>query len=503
LRINNVAPIAEEGIKQIKAFYRIEAHIRGMSGDERISGNIFLGLRMTIHFETITEVGDKIRSGAVSSVELVEKILDRINKHNSKLNAYITVTADLARKQAQQADEELRNGHDRGPLHGIPVAIKDLFQTNGILTTCGSKLFANWIPDEDATVVIKLREAGAVLLGKTGLHELAFGTTSINEFYGAIHNPWKQSNDPGGSSGGSAVAVAAGLAFAALGSDTGASIRQPAHCCGIVGYKPTFGLVSKSGVFPLAWTMDHVGPLARSVEDASIVLSAIAGYDPTDPYSIRSPSNDGFGVDGGSIEGARIGVIRRHFFEGNADVIQVVDIAIETLHALGAEIIELDVPNIGEALAASNITFAESATIHKQNLEERPEAFSDDIRSNLESCAKISTSEYINSQVFRREFTVAMEELMTGCDVLVSPTATATALPISQRPDDGERNSWKNTQLTDFTGQPSISIPCGLTEAQLPVGLMLTGKLHSDRKVLQLAHAVEQATDWQRSPPNF
>ena len=212
------------------------------------------------HFQTIGEVAAKLRSGAVTSISLTELMLTRIEQHNPALNAFITVTAEQARDAARQADAELAAGRYRGPLHGIPIAFKDLIDTAGIRTTYGSKLFEDHVPAKDATVVRLLRKAGAVSLGKTGLHELAYGTTSINPFYGAIGNPWAPDHDPGGSSGGSASAVAAGLAFAALGTDTGCSIRQPAHCCGIVGFKPSFGAVSKAGVYPLAWTMDHIGP---------------------------------------------------------------------------------------------------------------------------------------------------------------------------------------------------------------------------------------------------
>ncbi len=456
-----------------------------------------------MHCESVGQVGGRLRSGEVTSAGLTELMLERIDAHNPALNAYITVTADLAREQAERADVELRGGRDRGPLHGIPVAVKDLFATRGVRTTCGSKLFEDWIPDFDATAVTKLREAGAVMLGKTGLHELAYGSTSINQTFGSIANPWALDRDPGGSSGGSASAVAAGLAYAALGTDTGCSVRQPAHCCGIVGYKPTFGLVSKAGALPLVRTMDHVGPLARTVEGVAAVLAAIAGYDQSDPYSVLSPVGAALDVGGGSIRGTRIGVVRGYFFEGHADVINVVDGALETLRCLGAEIIELEISGIDEASTASGITFAEAATVHRDDLDERPEAFGDDILDKLAWSSKVTAADYIEAQVLRRGFVKQMEELLTECDVLAAPTATATALPISDRPDDGERNSWKNTQIFNFTGHPSISLPCGLTESALPVGLMLTGKMFHDREVLRAAHAIERGTNWHERNPDL
>lgn len=462
---------------------------------------------MSLPFETISEVGRRLRSGEVTSVALTELMLERIATHNDTLNAYITVTADLAREQAREADEALAGGDDRGPLHGIPVAVKDLFDTAGVLTTCGSKLFEDRIPDSDATVVRRLREAGAVLLGKTGMHELAYGTTSINEFFGAIGNPWAPDHDPGGSSGGSASAVAAGLAYAALGTDTGCSIRQPAHCCGIVGHKPTFGLVSKAGVYPLVWSMDHVGPMTRSVQDAATVLSAIAGYDPADPYSaevpasVEVPAPDGFDVSAGTLEGARIGVVRRFFFDGYPEVIEVVDAALESLAEHGATLVELDIPDIAEASAAARSTFAEASAVHEQNLRDRPHAFSDQVREKLTGPLAMSATEYAEAQHFRQGFIGRMEALLAECDVLTAPTATIAAAPIDDRPEDYHTHAWKNTGIFDFTGQPSVSIPCGFTERGLPVGLMFSGRMFEDAKVLQLAYAFEQATEWHERVP--
>ena len=458
---------------------------------------------MSVHFETISEVGKRLRSGKITSTALTELMLERIEAHNDKLNAFITVTAELAREQAQQADEELARGHDRGPLHGIPVAVKDLFATDGIRTTCGSKLFEDWVPDHDATVVMRLREAGAVLLGKTGLHELAYGNTSINPFFGAIANPWAPDHDPGGSSGGPASAVAAGLAYAALGTDTGCSIRQPAHCCGIVGHKPTFGLVSKAGAFPLVWSMDHVGPLTRSVQDAASVLKAIAGYDPKDPYSVRAPTSGGFDASEGSIEGARVGVVRRFFFDGHSDVIEVVDAALESLSERGAVLVELDIPDIDDASAAADTTFAEATVVHEHDLRERPHAFSDEVRGKLEGYLDMKATKYAEAQHFRRGFTARVEQLMSECDVLAAPTATIAAALIADRPADYGRNATKNTGIFNFTGQPSISVPCGFTRGGLPVGLMITGRLFEDKKVLQFANAFERATEWHKRAPNI
>lgn len=448
-------------------------------------------MAVNIHFDTIEEVGGKLRAGEISSEALTILMLERIEALNGTLNAYITVTSDLAMDHAKRADEELRNGTDRGPLHGVPVAVKDLFATKGILTTGGSKLHENWVPGHDATAVTKLREAGAVLLGKTGLHELAYGTTSINPFFGAVRNPWNTDCDPGGSSGGSASAVAAGLAFAALGTDTGCSVRQPAHCCGIVGHKPTFGLVSKAGVLPLSWTMDHVGPMTRCVRDAAHVLAAIAGYDPADPYSANVDVPDGFLPEWKELPMIRFGLVRNFFFEGHKDVVDCVDDAIDRLRENGAEIIDMDIPDIDGAFAGSLVTFVEALAIHEEDLAKRPDDFSDDTREKLNFSRERSVTDYAKAQHFRQKFTRDVEAMFEQCDVLIAPTSTIAAAPINSRPADYRTLSFKNTGVFDYTGQPSISIPCGFTEKGLPVGLMLSGPRFRDRQVLQAALAAE------------
>ncbi len=417
-------------------------------------------------------------------------MLDRIGQHNETLNVFITVTNDVALAQAEKADKELASGKDRGPLHGIPIALKDLFATKGIRTTCGSRLFENWVPDYDAAAVARMFDAGAVLLGKTGLHELAYGNTSINPFFGPVRNPWATDHDPGGSSGGSASAVSAGLAYAALGTETGCSIRQPAHCCGIVGHKPTYGLVSLKGVQPLVPSMDHVGPLTRTVEDASLMLDALTGQKK-------------YACSGTTLEGLRIGLVRPFFFDGYDDVIDVVDQAVDKIRELGVDVIEMDLPDVEQASREARVTFAEALTVHGAILEWNPQGFSEELRGRLAESKNISKARYAQAQEFRRKFTEDAEALMSACDVLVAPTATIAAAPIDQRPEDYRRHGWKNTGISDFTGQPSVSIPCGFTDKGLPVGIMFTGRLHADRNVLQIGRAIQQATDWYGTPPEF
>ena len=447
--------------------------------------------KTAMHFDTIIQAGNKIRRGEITASALTEMMLDRIEEQNSNLNAYVTVTMELAREQAKQADSELRKGYDRGPLHGIPIAIKDLFATEGIRTTSGSKLFENWIPDRDATVVTRLQEAGAVLLGKTGLHELANGNTSINPHFGAVHNPVSIGCDPGGSSGGSASAVAAGLAFAALGTDTACSVRQPAHCCGVVGFKPTFGLVSKHGASQLAWTLDHVGPIARNIQDCALMLDAIVGYDPKDFYSITSLTGETYQPAEISLEGLRLGVMRQYFFEGDAEIVRIVDRALTSLVQKGVVIVELEIPDVEQAFDAAMKTFAETAAVYGQALAEQPEKFSNELRDKIEWSATVSADEYLNAQAFRLDFTSRMESLLDNCDVFASPTSTRPALPIENRPPDPENFGIRNCVIFNFTGQPSVSIPCGTTVAGSPVGLMLSGHKYEDRKVIAIANACE------------
>jgi len=424
-------------------------------------------------------------------------MLDRIERLNDRLNAFITVTSDLALAQAQQADSELKRGHDRGPLHGVPIAIKDLVATRGILTTAGSKYYENWVPDADATVVKRLRDSGAVLLGKTGLHEHAFGSTSVNPFYGAISNPWRLDYHPGGSSGGSAVAVAAGMAYAAIGTDTGCSVRQPAHCCGIVGHKPSYGLVSKAGVLPLVASMDHVGPLTRSVADAALVLAAIQGADPDDPHSVDGARDTYLAGISPSLDGAVVGVPRRFFFdEGDPDVVKVVEQALPVFKELGAQVVGRDLPNIEQALREADVTFREIADACGEALKANPEAFSEAFRQRFDGVTRHSDERYTAAQEFRQAFRDHVDEVLAHCDILAMPTSTVAAAAIAHEPPGHPVERRKNCCIFNFTGHPAISVPCGFTDDGLPVGLMLVGKLFDDDAVFRFARAFEAATPW-------
>ena len=455
-------------------------------------------------YTTILQAAAAIRAGETSSLELTRSSLARIERLDGLLNAFITVTADAALEQAEQADRELAAGRDRGVLHGVPVVIKDLIDTRGVLTTYGSRYYADHVPDEDAAVITRLREAGAVSLGKTGLHELAFGSTSVNPFFGAIGNPWRPDYHPGGSSGGSAVAVAAGMAFAALGTDTGCSIRQPAQCCGIVGHKPTYGLVSKAGVMELVPSMDHVGPMTRSVRDAALMLKAIAVRDENDPGDVLQALDNLIERMETPIAGGVVGVPTDYFFEGGDDEVEsIVMEAMGVFEELGATVESVKLPDCHEAYDAANATFSEVVDVHREAMADDIEAFSEPLRARYSSMTRYSPAAYERAQRFREEFTRGMEEVLERVDVLAMPTATVAAAPIEAQPPEHDKERRKNACIFDFTGQPSISVPCGFTGDGLPVGLMICGGRFRDARVLRYAHAFEQATPWHARNPSL
>jgi aspartyl-tRNA(Asn)/glutamyl-tRNA(Gln) amidotransferase subunit A len=454
-------------------------------------------------FATIAELAPRLAAREISPVEVTDAVLARLERHDPALNTFITVTADSARDTARAAEAAIMAGHYLGPLQGIPVALKDLYATRGVATTYGSPLFANWVPDFDAAAVERLKRAGAVILGKTNLHELAYGTTSANAHYGAVHNPWRQDHHPGGSSGGSAAAVAAGLAFAATGSDTGASIRQPAACCGIVGIKPTFGRVSKFGALPLSWSQDHVGPLTRSVADAALLLQVLAGHDPRDPTSVERPVPD-FGADlDRGVRGSRIGVVRDFFFDDcDPEIVGAVDTAIRVLEDQGARIDEIALADMDAAYAAGVITIAaEGAAYHAADLRERPELFSDELRAAFELGSFYQATDYVQAQRLRRHLIDQVSRDMAAVDAIVMPTAPVPATPIVGSPPSHAMLRPRNTMPFNALGLPAISVPCGFTAAGLPIGLQIAGHAFDEAGVLRIARAYEQAANWRRRPP--
>ena len=448
---------------------------------------------------TIAEAAAALRDGSLSALALTESVLARIEETEPALNAYMLVTADLAREQAARADEELASGLDRGPLHGIPFALKDLFDTAGIVTTGGSDFLRDRVPDADAFVVAKLHEAGIALTGKLGMHEFAFGTTSDNAHFGTIRNPWNPDYTPGGSSGGSGAAAAAGSALGTLGSDTGGSIRMPAAICGVAGLKPTRGLVSRSGVVPLSPTLDHPGPLTKTVEDSALILNAIAGYDPADPQSVDRPPEDFTRELGRDLAGLRLGVPRHPLWEDCDDeVAAACEAALEELRALGGEAVEVELPHYAAA-GRLLIIPVEGAAFHEQWLREHPERYSDEIRGKVEPGLTRLAIDYIRDLETRLTIEREVLAVLGTVDLLVSPTLPRT-VPTVAEGDPGSRLA-SYTRAYNISGLPAISVPCGLDGNGLPIGLMIAGRPFAEATVCRAAHAYERAAGWPRRPP--
>ena len=450
-------------------------------------------------FETIVELAPRLRRKESSPVELTRTCLDRIERLNPALNAFITVTAESALAEARAAEVEIAQGEWRGPLHGIPVALKDLIDTAGTRTTAASGLYQNRIPTEDAEVVQRLRRAGAVILGKNNLHEFAYGGSSLVSFFGDVHNPWNMGHIAGGSSGGSAAAVAAGLCYAAIGTDTAGSIREPAALCGCVGIKPTYGRVSARGVIPLSWSLDHVGPLAATVGDAAVVLQAIAGYDPRDVYSADVPVADYVSGLGETTKSLRVGVPRAHFFdELDDEVRRAVEQALAVIATLVANVRDVQI----EVSADRTVQAAESFAFHADNVARSPELYQPETLRRIRSGADISAAEYIQRRRELDQERRRAHEFFAEVDLLVTPTMPIPAPAIADLKKDpaalrpAELALLRNTRPFNGWGLPAISLPCGFTKGGLPICLQIAGPHWREDLVLRLAQAYEQATEW-------
>jgi len=436
---------------------------------------------------TIQEAARALRSRQVSSRELTQHCLDQIARHNPRLNAFITVTGESALARAQELDRELAAGVDRGPLHGIPIAHKDLIWTKGVRTTSGSKLFADFVPDSDAPVVSKLADAGAVMVGKTGLHELAYGVTSDNPHYGAVRNPRDPERSPGGSSGGSAAAVATEMAFMATGTDTGGSIRIPAAFCGVAGLKPTYGLVDRAGIQPLGFSLDHIGPIARTVGDLRTSFDAMAGNEPRKP----APA---------SLKDLRIGLPENFYFTRvAADVCDAVRKAATAAEQLGARVIPVRVPDVDALNAAGRvILLAEASALYSPYLHRRAD-FGPDVLALLDQGRMVPAIDYINAQRIRKMLADDFHALFKTIDCLFTPATATTAPLIGQKQVelDGEMQDSRlaNTRLVrgiNVLGFPALAIPCG-ESAGLPIGLQIIGRPLEENLLLALGEGVAQA----------
>lgn len=459
-------------------------------------------------FLTLEQASGLLRRREVSPVELVDVALARIDRWSPELRVFLTVLAEQARRQAKRAEREIRRGNSRGPLHGIPISLKDNFWTRGVRTTAGSKILAEFVPEKDCAVATALAQAGAILLGKTNMHEFAYGITGENPHYGSSRNPWAPERISGGSSGGSAVAVATGMGFASLGTDTGGSIRIPAALCGIVGLKPTYGLVSLEGVVPLGISFDHVGPLARSVSDACIMLDAIAGNYP------RGTTRPNFrALRKKRLRRFRIGWPRGFFFDRvNPEILSAIKAAAKTFEALGAKIEHVPLPHLGDSVdRATNLVVAEASYYHESQgyYPSHSEDYGDDVRGHLEWGHNLRAVNYLAGIESRRTVQADFDAALEKVDVILAPTSPIAAPRIgeSQVRIAGERETTVRAELlrmtrpSNLTGLPAISIPCGLTRDGLPIGMQLIGARWGEARLLAIALAYEDATDWHSRHP--
>ena len=460
-------------------------------------------------FLSVAECARRLHARSLSPTELTEAHLARIGELDGQLHAYITVTADLARRQARAAEQEIAAGRWRGPLHGVPFGLKDMFATRGVRTTAHSRVLEHHVPEHDAAVVSRLYAAGAVLLGKHASHEFAHGGPSFDLPWPPARNPWNTAHYTGSSSTGSGAAVAAGLAAFALGTDTGGSVRTPAWLCGIVGFKPTFGVVGRSGVIPFSASCDHVGPLTRTVEDAALVLQAIAGPDPFDPgSSTRDVPNFGRDLRRG-IAGMRIGVIRHHWEEditANAELRQAVDAALDVLRALGATLEEVRVRSLHEYYAVRvMLTESELFARHQHHLQRHAGDYGHHFLGRALAATLFTSADYLAAQRERRRIIAEMQPIYGRFDALVT-AGSGPAAHLDSHRTIGARQKWSTPSMgTMFsvTGAPALALPCGFSAQGLPLGLQIAGRPFDDATVLRIGHAYEQAAGWFEHHPEL
>jgi aspartyl-tRNA(Asn)/glutamyl-tRNA(Gln) amidotransferase subunit A len=458
---------------------------------------------------TIGQLAELLRTRQLSPVEVVQAALDRAEQLNARFNAFITIARQEALQTAKEAEQAILQGRYRGPLHGVPIALKDIFATQGLRTTHGSKIYADWIPDFDATVVARLRHAGAIFMGTLNLYQFACGGV-MNPQCGPVRNAWDTARIAGGSSSGSGTAVAADLCFGTLGTDTGGSVRIPAALNGVVGLKPTYGLVSRQGIFPLCWSMDHAGPLTKDVRDTALMLQAIAGYDAKDATTARAAVPDYAAALTGEIRGVRIGVPRTYFFQGLQPAVrEAVTQAIAHLEQLGATRHDVPLPYLDRAPSILwTIIAADAAAIHATHLRTRAADLDPEVRLLVQLGHLIRTSDYLKAQRGRELIRRATVQVLAGVDVLVTPTSPMVAPKLSDTTVDidGQQLPMRSTlrRLTlpfNLSGLPAITIPCGFSPEGLPIGLQIIGKPFDEAMVLRVAHAYECSFDWHQRHP--
>lgn len=451
----------------------------------------------------VASLSRAIKEKEISPVEVTHCLLERIQSVDPVLNAYITVASEDALATASRMEKEIAAGNVWGVLHGVPVGLKDIIYTQGIRTTMGSEIFRDHIPDYDATVVRKLKEGGAILVGKLNTHQFAYGPTGDRSYFGPVRNPHDTTKISGGSSSGSGAAVASGLCYAALGTDTGGSVRIPASCCGIVGMKPTFGRVSKHGIYPLSWTLDHPGPMTKTVEDNALLLGVLSGYDKKDPYSAQRGTENFTRKFDRSLRDSVIGVPSNFYFDNVEHEVQSkVRAVIEMLRSLGADIREIELPRMGEFLSAQRVILAsEALTVHHEHLCDMPDQYEKEVRDRLLAGEATQTREYIEAQQLKHAAVRESDRALEQVDVLATPTIPVLPTDIDQRHinihgfEEHVRSALTRlTGPTNLDGFPSLSVPCGFSESGLPIGLQLVGKAFDEATLYQLGHALGKAT---------
>ena len=458
---------------------------------------------------SLTDLSWLIAARKASAVEALQATVTRLKALDDKLNAFITVCAEQALADAKKADQEIAAGNYRGPLHGIPVSIKDMFEMNGVLTTGGSKILQTWVPDRDSMLVEKLRAAGGVIFGKTNLDEFGHGGTSTLSHFGPVRNPWKLDRIAGGSSGGSAAAVAARIGPLSYGTETGSSVRRPASYCGIVGFKPTFGIISRHGSFRGAWSQDHVGLFARTVKDIALALDPVAGYDARDPASVRQDPQAYAERLNENINGMRVGVLGKFLDGVDGSVRDAFTASIKIFADAGCEIVELDVPEISYVAMTSMLTSsAESAGINRRWFRERAEDYVPRVARGIAVGMAITASEYLTVQRARHRIRAAVGAAYNKVDIIAAPTTARVAPPLALgvqgNGDDSRHASYNQSNLLRFPsmlGLPGCSVPCGIDTDGLPIGMQLIGASFADQTVLNAAAAYQSATDWHSRKP--
>jgi aspartyl-tRNA(Asn)/glutamyl-tRNA(Gln) amidotransferase subunit A len=463
----------------------------------------------SLGYSSIDTLSRLIASKEISPVELLEAYLDRITSLDPTLGAYVTVLSEESRRDAKRAEAEIVKGQYLGPLHGVPISLKDLYHMKGVRSTAGSLVLADFVPGYDGAVAARLKQAGAIILGKTNLYEFALGPNTPYHF-GITRNPWGLDEFTGASSSGSGVAVAAGLCAASMGTDSGGSVRIPASFCGVAGFKPTYGRISRYGILPLAWSLDTAGPLTRTVVDAAIIMNAVAGHDTNDPTSLQLPATDFRAALGQELKRIRVGVPTNFFFEHlDSEVETAVRSALSTLEGMGATSRETSVSGMEHTQGITSvIILSEAASVHEQWLRRHPEKYREDAKSRLQAGSTLLATDYLKAQRMRAALIIEFGRVMEDLDVLITPTAPIASLKMNREigrldgPDAARSANNRLTRPFNLLGWPAISIPCGFSSEGMPIGLQVVGKPFEDELVLRVAHAYEQSTDWhKRRPP--